>query len=87
MVKKFRTLSLLVLISLVFLGCEKPDPQIRCPVMQNRKFDKKFFVDYQDKRIYLCCDACVTSCKNDPKKYFQLQQQWGVIHENSPSGQ
>ena len=84
---RFLVLSLLALLSLVFLGCEKPDPQVRCPVMQNRKIEKKFFVDYQDKRIYLCCDACVKTCRKDPQKYFQLQQQWGVIHENTPTSQ
>ena len=85
MMKHIRLLCLLFLLALVSLGCEKPDPQARCPVMHNRKIEKKFFVDYQGKRIYLCCDACVKICRRDPQKYFQLQQEWGVVHEDAPA--
>ncbi|HUT37359.1 MAG TPA: hypothetical protein VNE39_28005, partial [Planctomycetota bacterium] len=33
---------------------QAPGPQTTCPVMGG-KIDRKLFVDYEGKRIYVCC--------------------------------
>ena len=42
-----------------------------CPVMPGTAVKDKFFVDYQGKRVYLCCRACVKAFKKNPKKYIK----------------
>ena len=45
-------------------------PQTLCPVLGN-KIDKKLFVDYEGKRIYVCCPMCIDKVKKDPAKYVK----------------
>ena len=42
-----------------------------CPVMIGEKAKDKFFIDYQDRRIYFCCRNCIKSFKRDPKRYLK----------------
>ncbi len=42
-----------------------------CPVMPGRPVKEKFFVDYNGKRIYLCCAPCVKAFKKHPEKYMK----------------
>ncbi len=41
-----------------------------CPIMPGEKVKSKFFVDYQNRRIYLCCKNCVKTFKRNPEKYL-----------------
>jgi YHS domain-containing protein len=41
-----------------------------CPVMIGQPIKKKLFVDYQGKRVYLCCRPCVKAFKKNPEKYI-----------------
>ncbi len=41
-------------------------PQTTCPVTGDA-IDKKLFVDYQGKRIYVCCADCLAKVKKDPE--------------------
>ncbi len=45
-------------------------PQTTCPVMKGNAIDKKLFVDYEGKRIYVCCNVCLAEVKKDPAKYL-----------------
>lgn len=58
----------------------KPVSQTKCPVMGN-PINKKYYVDYQGKRIYVCCPACVDIVKKDPEKYLQILKKQGVTPE------
>ncbi|OGX12958.1 MAG: hypothetical protein A2351_08580 [Omnitrophica bacterium RIFOXYB12_FULL_50_7] len=40
-----------------------------CPVMPGRPVKENFFVDYNGKRVYLCCAPCVKAFKKHPEKY------------------
>lgn len=42
-----------------------------CPVMPGERIDKRFYVDYHGKRIYLCCKACKKSFKKHPERYLK----------------
>jgi hypothetical protein len=44
-------------------------PQTTCPVLGD-PIDKKLYVDYKDKRIYVCCAGCIDSVKANPQKYI-----------------
>ena len=35
------------------------------------EINKKLFVDYQDKRIYVCCKSCLKEVKQDPATYVK----------------
>ena len=43
--------------------------QKTCPVMGG-PIDAKVFTDYNGRRIYFCCQACVAKFKADPEKYI-----------------
>jgi hypothetical protein len=54
----------------------KLKPQTTCPV-QGDPIDKKLYVDYQDKRIYVCCSGCLDSVKANPQKYIDKLKSLG----------
>jgi hypothetical protein len=45
-------------------------PQSTCPVT-GKPIDKKCYVDYKGKRIYVCGSGCVSIVKKNPKKYLE----------------
>jgi YHS domain-containing protein len=51
--------------------------QTKCPVMGGA-VDKALFVDYDGKRIYVCCDGCIAKIKKDPAKYVKQLEAEGV---------
>lgn len=52
-------------------------PQTKCPVMGG-EIDKALFVDYEGKRIYVCCDGCIGKIKKDPAKYVKQLEAEGI---------
>lgn len=57
-----------------------PNPvkrQTMCPVMGN-EINKKLFVDYEGKRIYVCCGMCIKTVKKDPAKYVKQLEAEGI---------
>lgn len=57
--------------------------QTICPVMEE-PIDKDIFVDYEGKRIYVCCYSCYDTVKADPEKYIKQLESQGVILEKVP---
>ena len=55
--------------------------QTICPVMGG-KINKEIYVDYQGKRIYFCCPACVDEFNKDPEKYLKKMQSEGIEPES-----
>jgi len=51
-------------------------PQTTCPV-QGEPINKKLFVDYKGKRIYVCCSACLDKVKKSPEKYIKKLESMG----------
>lgn len=49
--------------------------QTLCPVMGN-PIDKDVFVEYEGKKVYFCCQACVDTFKADPEKYLSKLPQF-----------
>ncbi len=40
-----------------------------CPV-SGEPADPAVFLEHEGKKVYFCCDACFTTFKADPAKYF-----------------
>ena len=55
-------------------------PQTTCPVMGGA-IDKTLYVDYQGKRIYVCCAGCISEVKKDPQKYIDKLKSMGQAVE------
>ena len=51
--------------------------QATCPVMGGA-VDKSQFVDYDGKRIYVCCGGCIAKIKKDPAKYVKQLEDQGI---------
>ena len=43
--------------------------------MPGERVKEKFYVDYQGKRIYLCCRHCVIKFKRQPEKYLKYMKE------------
>jgi YHS domain-containing protein len=43
--------------------------QKNCPVMGG-KINPKIYTDYEGRRVYFCCPACIPVFKKDPAKYI-----------------
>jgi YHS domain-containing protein len=54
----------------------KLQPQTTCPVTGD-PIDKKLYIDYKGKRIYVCCSSCIDSVKKDPEKYIKKLESMG----------
>lgn len=51
-------------------------PQKTCPVMGGA-INKKLYVDWEGKRIYVCCKGCIADVKKDPAKYIKVLEERG----------
>ena len=54
--------------------------QTECPVMGG-KINKNLYVDYQGKRIYVCCGMCIGKFEADPEKYIKELEAKGISLE------
>jgi len=43
--------------------------QTICPVMGN-PINKDIFVEYEGRKVYFCCPACIEEFNKDPGKYI-----------------
>jgi YHS domain-containing protein len=55
---------------------KKLKPQTVCPVMGG-EIDKTKFVDFNGKRIYVCCAGCLDEFKKNPEKYLKKLAKMG----------
>lgn len=56
-------------------------PQTTCPIMGGA-INKKQFVDYKGKRIYVCCGGCIDPIKKDPEAAIKKLLDMGQEPEN-----
>lgn len=59
--------------------------QTTCPVMKGSAINKTLYVDYQGKRIYVCCKSCLAVVGKDPAKYVKQLEAAGVTLAAVPS--
>ena len=41
-----------------------------CPVMPDQKALSSLFVEFNDKKIYVCCKKCLSRVKGDPASWY-----------------
>jgi YHS domain-containing protein len=46
--------------------------QTFCPVSGKTLTEKKTYVDYEGRRVYFCCPACIPTFNTDPQKYLGI---------------
>ena len=59
--------------------------QTTCPIMGGA-INKKFYTDYNGKRVYFCCGMCSEMFAKDPEKYMKQLADAGVVPEDAPAG-
>jgi YHS domain-containing protein len=64
-------------------GESKPVKQTTCPVMGG-PINKEIFADYDGKRVYFCCAACLETFNKDPEKYIKKLEDQGVVLDKAP---
>ena len=62
---------------------EAVNPQTSCPIM-HQPINKNLYVDYQGKRLYVCCHACVAEARRNPAKYIKQLEAAGITLERAP---
>jgi len=63
----------------------KGKPQTTCPVLGG-EIDKSLYVDFQGKRIYVCCEECIGVVKKDPERHIRKLEAKGIVLEKTPEG-
>lgn len=58
--------------------------QTMCPVLPSRKINRRYYYDYQGKRVYFCCPGCPRKFAKEPDKYMKLLAKQGVVLEDTP---
>lgn len=58
--------------------------QTECPIMGN-PINKDVYVDYNGKRIYMCCPRCEVTFNKDPEKYIKKMQDQGITPADAPA--
>ena len=61
---------------------EQSGEQTLCPVMGN-PIDKKYFVEYQGKKVYFCCPGCDKMFLAEPEKYLDKLPQFKDINKDN----
>jgi hypothetical protein len=64
---------------------EQLKPQSTCPVLGG-PVDRSLYVDFQGKRIYVCCAGCIDAVKKDPALYIEKLRKAGQSVEVIDSG-
>jgi len=63
---------------------KKMGPQVNCPV-SGMKIDKKYYADYEGKRVYFCSSMCKPAFDKDPAKYMKVLADKGEQPEAAPA--
>ena len=59
--------------------------QTTCPVMKGNPVNKTLFVDYEGKRIYVCCADCIKEITANPAKYVKQLEAEGITLDKVPA--
>jgi YHS domain-containing protein len=81
--KTIKALTIILMLTPFFAGTVAwAASQATCPVMGGQ-INKEFYSDYEGKRVYFCCPACIPEFKKDPAKYIKKLEDQGVELEKT----
>ncbi len=80
--KTIKALTIILMLTAFFAGTAWTAPQTNCPVMGG-PINKQHYSDYQGKRVYFCCPACIPEFKKDPAKYIKKLEDQGIELEKT----
>ncbi len=63
-----------------------PNAQKLCPVL-NEPINPQLYVDYEGKRIYVCCTHSLDVVKANPKKFIRQLEAEGITLEPVPKSE
>ena len=66
------------------VGTASAKPQEKCPVMGGI-INKEVYADYNGKRVYFCCPACIAPFNKEPAKYIKQLEDAGVELDSVPA--
>lgn len=81
---KYHVALLVFVFGLAHIGTAigQPDELPNCPVKPENEAVKEYYVDYDGKRYYLCCEACVEDFQSDPSRFASLESVVGFPLES-----
>ena len=83
--KTIKTLIIILVLTAFFAGTVAwAASQATCPVMGGQ-INKEFYSDYEGKRVYFCCPACIPEFKKDSAKYVKKLEDQGIVLEKTPA--
>jgi YHS domain-containing protein len=74
--KKSLILSLIALFTLPFAYAEE---QSICPIMVEDEIDQDEVVEFEGKKIYMCCGGCVKAWNLNPKYYLKVARELKLV--------
>ena len=86
---KLCTVSLIIftfLMTPALVAAKDCQSQKKCPVMGGT-INKNVYADYEGKRVYFCCDSCISTFKKDPAKYVKKLEDEGIVLETVSAGE
>ena len=88
-----RTISIVLVVATMVVGLvgvavadesnKEAKTQTTCPVMDGPVDKSSAYVDVEGKRIYVCCEGCVSAIKKDPERYIKKLEDDGVVLEKA----
>ncbi len=64
------------------MKAELKNPQTTCPVMAGA-ISKNISAEHKGKKVYFCCEACLTEFKKNPDKYVKEMEDKGITLEGT----
>lgn len=60
--------------------------QTTCPVSGEELKEKKVFTDHKGRRIYFCCEKCISAFEKNPEKHLSIMDKPSEKKESSKQG-
>ena len=52
----------------------------------NAPVDRRFYTDYEGKRVYFACSVAIKLFHDEPVRYWAVLQRQGVALDDAPGG-
>lgn len=76
MKKKNILMSLFAVMALPFASAEE---QSICPIMVEDEIDEEEVVEFEGKKIFMCCGSCVKAWNLSPKYYLKIGRELNLL--------